>query len=655
MRIKNLVLLEENVKELGLKPFNSKKLNNSIALVGKNGSGKSRYLKTIENKLKNIEILDLLNGHYDNLPTKLAEFIGNYSNHIEVFTAFKNLSEAEFEKKQNPNSEEARTNYQSLHRIFTQANNKKPINTNTYDQINNNIRSYVKQRVKVIKTNDLRQLRNNLEKNSDVKISFQDIIDSTTENIELDEFSTINNSALSFLQRLPHMLAFDDIDTKGDEKKFKSRISFKRFQLLSKLVEEFLGKKLEWKRKTSNVDVHDDHINVQTTGFWLIDGREFNYSQFSEGEKVLFAYALLLFLLNTNPKIRFNESIIIIDEPELNLHPKAQIKLIESLQELIKDEGQLIIATHSLSIVANLDYSSIFLVRESELWSPSSNIPFDSVEELMGFNEHYNKIVEFLVSTPSWAMTNFMAECFDNPEVFAKASKSDPQLEVFKELITRNNSVKILDFGSGKGRLIDRIKENNSVWSRITEYDCFDIESEYNQIVLEKGANKVFNSLDQIIESSYDIIVMVNVLHEIHVKHWTKSFNKIKKSLKPGGVIAIVEDLHLPIGELPNEHGFLILGKDELKILLGDKIRFISSTNPRYTNRIICGLISGSDMKTLNKDTIIKALKKLKSNSLQEIKKYRALDDKKANLGRLYALKSNLYVNSDFAIEHLEN
>ena len=364
----------------------------------------------------------------------------------------------------------------------------------------------------MIKPEDFRRLKASLDINSN-KATFQKIIDSTTEDldVDVDEFSMISDSALTYLKRLPHKLAYDDIDTKGDEKKFKNRVSYKRFNLLRRLVNEFLGKTLEWEAKTSNVDEHDDHIAIKSTGYWKIDGREFNYNQFSEGEKVLFTYALLLFLLNTNPRIRFKESIIIIDEPELNLHPKAQIKLIESLQELIKDEGQLIIATHSLSIVANLQYGSIHLVRDSKLFSPSSTIPFESVDDLMGFDEHYNKIVEFLVSTPSWAMVNFMGECFEDPEVFEEANNNDPQLEIFKNILLKNTSINLLDFGSGKGRLIEKIRESEQTWKRINSYECFDIEPEYNEIVENLGAKKVYNDLDEIPENHYDLVILVNV------------------------------------------------------------------------------------------------------------------------------------------------
>ncbi|MRT15963.1 AAA family ATPase [Vitellibacter sp. q18] len=658
MRISKLNLDKETIDSLGLKEFNSNRLNNTFSLVGKNGSGKSRYLLAIQKKLRNLEITDLINGEIEFLPSGLNQIISKFIGKDSVLEAFQILKQVEIEKRNNPNSVEIANKLAEAQRKFNVENRKNPLNlgaNQNLEHINNSIRAEIKKRIKIIKPSDFRILKESFDIKKNPTYNFQQIIESTTEDLEFDEFSMISESALSYLQRLPHKLAFDDIDTKGDEKKFRGRVAYKRFTLLSKLIDEFLGKKLEWKSKTSNVDEFDDHISIKATGFWTIDGREFNYSSFSEGEKVLFTYALLLFLLNTNPRIKFKESIIIIDEPELNLHPKAQIKLIESLQELIRDEGQLIIATHSLSIVSNLEYGSIHLVRNSQMYSPSSTIPFDSVDDLMGFDEHYNKIVEFLVSTPSWAMTNFMAQCFDDPEVFEQANENDPQLEIFKNLILSKSSLRILDFGSGKGRLLEKIKESDETWNRIESYDCFDIEEDYNELIKLKGAKNIFNDLEKIPNEKYDLVILVNVLHEIHIKNWAKSLNKIKKILKPNGFFAIIEDTNLPVGELPNEHGFLILDKEEMKLLLGNEINFLTPNIKRYRDRIICGVIQSSFIRGINKKLLISTLEKLKVNSLNAIMDYRKVEEKNINLGRLYALKSNLYVNSELAMKYLND
>ncbi len=655
MKLKSLNLTLQELESYGLQDFYCTKFNNVIALVGKNGSGKSRYLNAIHKNLLNSDLSSNLKLLFSEIPLQLENFLENSEKKLELYNLYNKIDGLQKELQKSPNDKNLSNKFNELNYNY---NNDKDVrsgifNMKLYLKENELVRKEIAQRIKIVKSSDLRKLQDGFDLKGEM--TFQNIIDSTADSLDVDEFSIINQSAFSFLQRLPHKLAFDEIDCRGDEKKFKNRITFRRFTILKNLIHEFLDKELNWHSKNSDVSEYDDHVNIKTTGYLTIDDRNLNYNDFSDGEKVLFTYAILLFLLSTNPKIKFSESIIIIDEPELNLHPKAQIKLMKTLENLIADKGQLIIATHSLSIVSNLDYGSIFLVRKNKLYTPKSSAPFNAVEDLMGFEEHYNKIMEFLISTPSWAMTNFMAQCFEDPEVFESASRKDPQLELFKVLLQQRNNLSILDYGSGQGRLLERLKENEEAWERIKLYDCFDIETKYNETVLEKGASKVINDLKEIPLEGYDLVVIVNVLHEIHVKHWVVTLNKIKKSLKPEGFIAIIEDTELPIGELPNDIGFLLLGKEEMTKLIGDKINFLTPNQDRYKERIICGIINKENFESINKKKILTVLELLQKNSLQKICEYRTSNNKEASLGRLYALKSNSYVNSQLAINYLNS
>lgn len=654
MRIYKIHLEEKDTTPVGLKEFKSSKFNNTIAFVGKNGSGKTRFLKLIENRLKDIDVFNLINDDFIKLPARLVAKQNTFLIHEKVLNAHKKYTSLTEQQKRNKNSVDAKLIATALE-DYRNSNSRDPFNFNQLPQINQELKSEFEKYVKIIRSSDFRNLKGSFDSKMQSINTFQNIIDSIEKTVEVDEISMISETALSYLKKLPHKLVADDINTRGDEKKFRNRVSYKRFIILKNIISNFLEKDLEWNHLESDVNEQDEYVEIKATGFWTLNGREFNYNDFSEGEKVLFTYAMLLFLLSSNPNIKFNESIIIIDEPELNLHPNAQIKFIKSLQELIKDEGQLIIATHSLSIISNLDYDSIFLVRDGEIKTPASCIPYDSVDDLMGFNEHYHKMVEFLVSTPTWAMTNFMAQCFDNPDVYEVANPNDPQLDLFKRLIYEHDSLSILDFGAGKGRLLDKLKESESIWKRINCYDCYDIATEYNDLLKSKGASNVINNLSFLESGRYDLVMVVNVLHEIPVQEWATILNKLRMTLNENGIMAIIEDTKLPIGELPNENGFLILDKDEFSILLGDKSTFITPREERYKNRIICCIIHKKHMNIIDDRTIISALEKLKINSLNSIKEYRKQNDNKVSLGRLFALKSNLYLNSDIAIESLKS
>ena len=76
-------------------------------------------------------------------------------------------------------------------------------------------------------------------------------------------------------------------------------------------------------------------------------GKEFDITGLSSGEKQLFLRALSLKFLEVN------NSVILIDEPEISLHPQWQRKIID-VYKSIGENNQLIIATHSPHIVGSV-------------------------------------------------------------------------------------------------------------------------------------------------------------------------------------------------------------------------------------------------------------------------------------------------------------
>jgi len=85
-------------------------------------------------------------------------------------------------------------------------------------------------------------------------------------------------------------------------------------------------------------------------------GNEFDISQLSTGEKTLLSKILYLFFEN------YKNKIILIDEPELSLHPSWQNKILQVYKKFAdKNNCQIIIATHSPHIIgsANPEYLRI--------------------------------------------------------------------------------------------------------------------------------------------------------------------------------------------------------------------------------------------------------------------------------------------------------
>lgn len=101
-------------------------------------------------------------------------------------------------------------------------------------------------------------------------------------------------------------------------------------------------------------------------------GNEFDIEGLSSGEKQLFIRALSLKFLNAN------NSIILIDEPEISLHPQWQRKIIK-VYENIGQDNQLIIATHSPHVVADIKSEQLRVIRKNE--NGVSIVPNEQIEE----------------------------------------------------------------------------------------------------------------------------------------------------------------------------------------------------------------------------------------------------------------------------------
>ncbi|MEK7103179.1 MAG: AAA family ATPase, partial [Patescibacteria group bacterium] len=75
--------------------------------------------------------------------------------------------------------------------------------------------------------------------------------------------------------------------------------------------------------------------------------KDFPYKNLSAGEKGAFDIILDLII----KRREYNDTMLLIDEPELHMHSKLQQKLLLELVELVPDSCQLWIATHSIGFI----------------------------------------------------------------------------------------------------------------------------------------------------------------------------------------------------------------------------------------------------------------------------------------------------------------
>ncbi|MBK9457691.1 MAG: hypothetical protein IPO24_19975 [Bacteroidetes bacterium] len=90
--------------------------------------------------------------------------------------------------------------------------------------------------------------------------------------------------------------------------KFEKRIWHIAVRALKLIFDNIFGKKTG-NGETKNVSKNVTEQGVQSTcRCWKIDGREFNYTELSDGKKTLFAY-VLLFLMSQNKNIKVKKKV----------------------------------------------------------------------------------------------------------------------------------------------------------------------------------------------------------------------------------------------------------------------------------------------------------------------------------------------------------
>ena len=114
-------------------------------------------------------------------------------------------------------------------------------------------------------------------------------------------------------------------------------------------------------------------------------GHQVTINQLSDGEKQLYGRVISLMILQPN------NSMILIDEPEIALHPAWQQKIMQIYSRIGKN-NQFIIATHSPQIIASVPYQNRILLRKENgkivpihCNQPPSGLDVNSIlSEIMG-------------------------------------------------------------------------------------------------------------------------------------------------------------------------------------------------------------------------------------------------------------------------------
>ena len=311
VHIKNI----KGIKDLELSFRKDNEILDVIVLAGVNGSGKTTILESIKDFFNNKNI------NYDE-PKK---------SNVNL-----NIFFEEFEKKNIEEAEKSSNNYKQPLWNFLNA-----LRSYNYEKYNNN-----------------GLYQNLIAKRFDIPPK---IIYVPAEN-KFEEIQTYSTT-------LSREYQFINIINSNVIKDIPSYIATKRNYLAT--IEEDLTMKEITNKVVNEINSIFDilELDVKLKGFSKDEktmpifensaGEEFDINDLSSGEKQLFLRTLSIKMLE--PK----NSIILIDDPELSLHPKWQQRIIEVYKK-IGENNQIIIATHSPHILGSVSNENIFILYRDE-------------------------------------------------------------------------------------------------------------------------------------------------------------------------------------------------------------------------------------------------------------------------------------------------
>ena len=181
------------------------------------------------------------------------------------------------------------------------------------------------------------------------EINFQKMNTASTTLVQ--EYNFINIVNTNLIKDIPSYIATKMISAMLKNKNEKvGDVQKKVFNEINEIFENLsIDVKVE--------DISQDGRNI--TLFTNSSGDEFDINELSSGEKQLFLRTLAIKMLNPE------NSIILIDEPELSLHPRWQQRIVDVYRKIGKN-NQIIIATHSPHILGSVKKENIMLLDKDD-------------------------------------------------------------------------------------------------------------------------------------------------------------------------------------------------------------------------------------------------------------------------------------------------
>lgn len=214
---------------------------------------------------------------------------------------------------------------------------------------------------------------------------------------------------------------------------------------------------LELDVKLSEISKDENSMPIFTDS----SGKKFGINELSSGEKQLFLRTLAIKMLEPE------NSIIMIDEPELSLHPKWQQKIVDVYRKIGRN-NQIILATHSPHILGSVEKENIILLEKNEngIVEVKTGDEFGNsygqttgriLEDIMGLETDRNPSVNNLINLVKEMVKN---DNYENSEFKEKYTK-------IKDILGEDDRDLFLvdmDLQIKKGRKNAESKQNQWTW-----------------------------------------------------------------------------------------------------------------------------------------------------------------------------------------------
>ncbi len=430
-----------------------------------------------------------------------------------------------------------------------------------------------------------------------------------------------------------------------------------RFTKLQEMLTKSIGKAVAFDRELS-VRFQDEHLRKLAA--W--DAAE----KFSDGEKKL--VDIITSLLWNNRVTR--DTIILLDEPELHIHPAAVIETLDRLSEVFPN-SQMFVATHCVPLVAHLGHQNVWWVRDhsARYFGRRSR---EVLEGLLGGASNVDRLRELLLEPDRLAALHFAFEALFAPAAILDKGE-DPQMKQILENLRcqrekLEHPVRVLDFGASRGRLISALStELGSEIGELLDYVALEPRAEFADDC-KTAIERTFGTSDGRFYSSrpklmaahtlkrFDKVLMCNVFHEVPPEDWLLVANDIRRCLSDAGKLLIVEDHEIPHGELAHTAGFIVVDGTALGTLfrLSTLPHTISPSEVKYKDRLFAYELDAPCLENISDESRIDALTWCRDQSPREIvelRKNRAVRTYRD--GILHSLWNQQHTNSSIALDTL--